>query len=88
MKIARRLNHIDVVMSEPPGPTSEFIEVEDDQGHSMGESSGITWVRDRAGNWRLRIPPQAYGINTALRDTVTGLLLALTVIAVLWLVTR
>jgi hypothetical protein len=46
---------VNVVMTEPPGPTSQFVEVEDDEGRglSVGE-----WRQRPDGMWSLRLIAQ------------------------------
>jgi hypothetical protein len=43
---------IDIVLTEPPGPHSEFVEVEDDNGNSVKIGQ---WITDESGMTRLRI---------------------------------
>lgn len=43
-----------VVMTEPPGPTSQFVELEDENGQSMRLDAG--WEARSDGTWALRIP--------------------------------
>lgn len=44
--------HINIVLSRPPGPDSDFIECEDDSGCGVG---GGEWIRRADGYWALRI---------------------------------
>ena len=55
--------YVDVVMTVGPHPNGEFVELEDDQGLSVGSDNGIEWVEptDTDPYWRLRIPWDAIG---------------------------
>ena len=52
-----KTDYIDVIMHTPPGPDSDFIEVEDDTGRSIRAGE---WFQDNNGYWRLRITPEAF----------------------------
>ena len=43
---------INIVMSEPPGPESHFVEVETDDGRSVAVGQ---WLDRGDGTWALRI---------------------------------
>ena len=47
-----KLEKLWVVMSEPPSPTSQFVELENEQGEGNG---GAQWLQDErdAGLWKL-----------------------------------
>jgi hypothetical protein len=47
------MKYIDIVMSNPPGPHSDFIEVEDNTGRSVTLG---TWLQDKEDStWVLRV---------------------------------
>lgn len=52
-----KAEYIDIVMSKPPGPECDFIEVENDTGHSINAGE---WLRRDDGYWVLRIYPKVF----------------------------
>lgn len=55
---AKRYEYIDVVFTGPPDhDPPRFVEVEDEQGRSIGCG---TWVERENGRWALRIKPEAF----------------------------
>lgn len=43
----RRRKGLWVVMTKPPGPSGEFVELEDEQGRGVGPAdTGVTWMQE------------------------------------------
>lgn len=56
-RTAKPLTEIRVVMEQPPGPTSQFVEVEDTRGRSVGIGE---WVERPDGLWALVIKSKGF----------------------------
>lgn len=57
-------DYVDVVLTRPPGPDSDFVELEDPQGRGLGASSGAEWVDRGDGFAVLRIPVSASPLDS------------------------
>jgi hypothetical protein len=45
-------DYIDIILTRPPGPDSDFVEIEDSAGRSFRAG---TWRKEPDGTWALRI---------------------------------
>lgn len=53
-----RTSYIEFLFNNPPGPESDFVECENDQGHSIKAGE---WYQRGDGFWVLRVKPEVFG---------------------------